>query len=413
MKHLSKILFVLCTLSIIVGIGLAQDDVTIAENVQNLAEADEAQFTILLDLLEATDLTDALDDENTELTVFAPTDEAFEDLLDEMGLELNAVAEDVDLLTTILLYHVADGAVLSSDLEDGQKITTLQTSSITVSIDDETITLNDIAEIVLDDVEASNGVIHVIDTVLLPPIPDERFEACFVTTATFNGASVHVGPGNNRTSVTFLEVDVEYEALGQNEDGEGVIWYQLDKEEAAPGRAINEAWVSSDEVDTTGDCDNIGETSAPPIIPITNRPPETPEPQGDNGSQEPVEESEPVDTANTGTRPLSGTYSVGLAEFTNASCAGGRNIPIPSNEFWTTTLFSIPISTTATSMSFGGDLLSFGGGVYNGQVLFEGEYYTTTVYPANAGFFTGTIIVSFVSGGLDCSGTVNFSATRQ
>ena len=412
-KYLRKVLLLLFTLAMIAGISMAQDDVTIAENVQNLAGAEDAQFSILLNLLESTDLTDSLDDEDSELTVFAPTDAAFENLLDEMGLDLGTLLEDVELLTSILLYHVADGMVLSSDLEDGQKIETLQSGSITVSIDDETITLDDIAEIAIADILASNGVIHVIDNVLLPPIPDERFQACFVSTDTFNAASVHVGPGNNRTSVTFLEVDVEYEALGQNEDGEGVIWYQLDKEEVAPGRAINEAWVSSDEVDTTGDCDNIGETSAPPIIPITNRPPETPEPQGDNSSQEPVEESEPVDTANTGTRPLSGTYSVGLAEFTNASCAGGRNIPIPSNEFWTTTLFSIPISTTATSMSFGGDLLSFGGGVYNGQVLFEGEYYTTTVYPANAGFFTGTIIVSFVSGGLDCSGTVNFSATRQ
>lgn len=411
MKHLSKILLVLWTLSLIAGVSLAQEDATIAENIQNLANADEAEFTILLGLLEATDLIDTLADENIEITVFAPNDAAFEGFLDEMNLSMDALLEDVDLLTTILLYHVADGAMLSGDLEDGQKIETLQTASITITIDDETIVLNDIANLTLTDIEVSNGIIHVIDSVLIPPVPSGRQEACTISTTAFNGASVHVGPGNNRTSITFLATEVDYEVLGQNEDGEGVIWYQLDKDEAAPGRAINEAWVSSDEVDTTGDCDTIGETSAPPIIPIINRPPETTSTTSDG--EGPVSEAETVDTANTGTRPSSGNYSIALAEFTNASCAGGRNVPIPSNEFWTSTIFTMSIRANATSMTFDGDVLAYSNGIYNGQLLFDGQYYTTTIYPANSGFFTGTIIVSFVSGGFDCSGTVNLSGTRQ
>ncbi len=56
MKHLSKVMLLLCTLSIFIGLSLAQDDVTITENLRNLVDADEAQFTILLDLLKATDL---------------------------------------------------------------------------------------------------------------------------------------------------------------------------------------------------------------------------------------------------------------------------------------------------------------------------------------------------------------------
>ncbi|GAB5489812.1 MAG: hypothetical protein Phog2KO_00270 [Phototrophicaceae bacterium] len=419
MKYFSRILTLLLIFSVIIGASFAQDDATITENVQNFADADEAEFTVLLELLEASDLSSDLSDEDAEFTVFAPTDAAFEALLSDNELDIEALLEDIDGLRDILLYHVVDGIAESGDLEDGQKLETLQEISITIGIDGETVTLNDIATIVTADVQTSNGIIHVIDAVLLPPVPTEReSEACVVSTDIASGASVHVGPGNNRTSVTFLEVDTDYEVLGQNEDSEGVIWFQLDKDEAAPGRSINEAWVSSDEVDATGGCDSVGETSAPPIIPIVNQQAPTPAPEPANDTAETTTDETqstdaPVDTADTNTIPANGTYTVGLAQTTNASCEGGSNVPIPSNQFWTNTVFSTSIRTTATSMSFGGDILTYTGSVYNGQALFDGEYYTTTVYPSNSGFFTGTIIVSFTIDGTNCSGTVNFSASRQ
>lgn len=405
MKKLLTILLLMLILPSIAGLVVAQDD-TIAEIIEDHSEADDAEFTILLELLEESDLAESLDDD-VEFTLFAPTDEAFEDLFDELDIDLDELLDDVELLMDILLYHMIEDIVESDDLEDEQEIETLQGGIITVTIDDESIILNDSAEVLDADIEASNGVIHIIDAVLIPVF--EGGETCFISTDTSNGASVHVGPGNNRTSVTFLNTGSEYEALGQNEDSDGTIWYQLDKEEAAPGRAINEAWVSSAEVDITGDCDNIGEISAPPIIPITNRQPPATSSDNDSGDNA---NSNPVDTANTGSRPSSGTYSVSLATFTNASCAGGRNIPIPSVDFWTSTVFSTVVNTLTSSITFNGDVLTFSNGVYNGQILLDGEYYTTTVYPSNSGFFTGTIIVSFVSSGQNCSGSVNFSASR-
>ena len=230
-KYLSRALPLLFIFLVFIGASFAQEDVSIAENVQNFADADEAEFTILLELLEVTDLTEALGDEDREFTVFAPTDEAFETLLSENDLDLETLLDDVDGLNQILLYHVVDGIAESNDLADGQKLETLQEISVTVGLEDGTVTLNNSATVVIADVQSSNGIIHVIDTVLLPPVPDERVsETCVVSTDLFNGASVHVGPGNNRTSVTFLVTDTDFEVLGQNEDSEGVVWFHRHSE---------------------------------------------------------------------------------------------------------------------------------------------------------------------------------------
>ncbi|MEM9953440.1 MAG: fasciclin domain-containing protein [Chloroflexota bacterium] len=251
----------------------AQED-TIADIVVAATEADEVQFTVLLDLVAEAELVEALSDTDAELTVFAPTDEAFATLLEEADLSLDDVTSDVDALTNILLYHVAAGIALSSDLEDGMEIEMLNGATVTVSIDDETVTINDSAEVVMADIEASNGVIHVIDAVLLPP-PAEAAEACVVSTDSADTVRVRVGPGINRTSVTFLPAGQDFEVLGVFEDEDGSTWFQLVKEDAAPGRAINEAWIAADDVNSTGDCDNIASTDAPPIIPITSSQPQT------------------------------------------------------------------------------------------------------------------------------------------
>ncbi|MEO1286733.1 MAG: fasciclin domain-containing protein [Chloroflexota bacterium] len=264
----------------------AQED-TIADIVVAATEADEAQFTVLLDLVVEAELVEALSDTDAELTVFAPTDEAFATLLEEADLSLDDVTSDVDTLTNILLYHVAAGIALSSDLEDGMEIEMLNGATVTVSIDDETVTINDSAEVVMADIEASNGVIHVIDAVLLPP-PAEVAEACVVNTDSADTVRVRVGPGVNRTSVTFLPAGQDFEVLGVFDDEDGSTWFQLVKEDAAPGRAINEAWIAADDVNSTGDCDNIASTDAPPIIPITSSQPQTSSSSGNTSSSAPV-----------------------------------------------------------------------------------------------------------------------------
>ena len=110
-------------------------------------------------------------------TVFAPTNQAFADLLDALGDDFHSLADfdteaEIDLLVQVLTYHVVAGtAAFSTDLSDGQHIPTVQGENVGVSlshgvqITDATDTP---ANVVLPDVEASNGVVHVIDKVLLP-----------------------------------------------------------------------------------------------------------------------------------------------------------------------------------------------------------------------------------------------------
>ncbi len=115
-------------------------------------------------VLELAGLDEALSDPDATLTVFAPTDDAFEAIDPEV---LEAVLEDEELLEAILLYHVVGSVALSTDLSDGMKIVTLNGQSITVTISDDGVFIND-AQVTVADIEADNGVVHVIDAVLIP-----------------------------------------------------------------------------------------------------------------------------------------------------------------------------------------------------------------------------------------------------
>jgi len=117
----------------------------------------------------------ALSDPNAIFTVFAPTNQAFDNLVSALGAtDLNDLVNTigVDALSTVLLYHVVDGCAFSNDLSNGQEYTTLQGETITVdlhnlSIIDKTGTG---APLVADclDILTSNGIVHTIDQVLLP-----------------------------------------------------------------------------------------------------------------------------------------------------------------------------------------------------------------------------------------------------
>ena len=102
-------------------------------------------------------------------TVFAPTDQAFIDA----GIDLNAFETDDEIATLvdILTYHVVSGEVLSSSLSDGMTVTMLNGDEASVSISEGVVTIND-ATVVSADVATSNGVIHVIDKVLMPPVEE-------------------------------------------------------------------------------------------------------------------------------------------------------------------------------------------------------------------------------------------------
>jgi uncharacterized surface protein with fasciclin (FAS1) repeats len=122
-------------------------------------------FETLVTAVEAAGLAETLSGEGP-FTVFAPTDEAFA-ALPEGTVE--GLLEDTDALTSILTYHVVPGAVMSGDLSDGMTAETVNGAEITISIDGDTVMVND-ATVVTADIEASNGVIHVIDSVIMPPM---------------------------------------------------------------------------------------------------------------------------------------------------------------------------------------------------------------------------------------------------
>jgi uncharacterized surface protein with fasciclin (FAS1) repeats len=121
------------------------------------------QFNTLVAAIQAAGLTDTLKGTGP-FTVFAPTDAAFEQL--PPGT-LEALLQNPDQLRAILAYHVVPGTVLAADVDDGQAATTVQGAQITFSTA-EAVRVNG-ATVVQPDLAVSNGVIHVIDTVLLPP----------------------------------------------------------------------------------------------------------------------------------------------------------------------------------------------------------------------------------------------------
>lgn len=99
-------------------------------------------------------------------TIFAPTNAAFTAL--PAGTVENLLKpESKDQLTSILTYHVVSGNVMAADLTDGQKVTTLNGKELTVSIANGVVKING-ATVVAADLAGSNGVIHVVDTVILP-----------------------------------------------------------------------------------------------------------------------------------------------------------------------------------------------------------------------------------------------------
>lgn len=131
--------------------------------------ADESGiFKTLLSAVEAAGLVDALsqvvDEDTPALTVFAPTDEAFGALGDIVPCLLKD--DNIPKLKEILLYHVVSGKVLSTDLTDGQVVPTLLEQNIVVDLT-EGVKINS-SNVIKADVMASNGVIHIIDSVLVP-----------------------------------------------------------------------------------------------------------------------------------------------------------------------------------------------------------------------------------------------------
>jgi transforming growth factor-beta-induced protein len=126
-------------------------------------------FNTLVAAVEAAGLTETLSGPGP-FTVFAPTDDAFAAALQSLGMTAEELLADTETLTSILTYHVIADEVPSSVVVtlDGQAVTTVNGADVTITVDGDTVMVND-ATVTAVDVPASNGIIHVIDAVLLPP----------------------------------------------------------------------------------------------------------------------------------------------------------------------------------------------------------------------------------------------------
>lgn len=137
--------------------GMKKDVVDVA--VEN------GSFTTLVTAVKAAGLVDTLKGDGP-FTVFAPTDEAFAKL-PEGTVEMLLMPENKDKLIAVLTYHVVAGKVMAADVVNIDSAATVQGGMLAVSTSGETVMINN-AKVVAADVKASNGVIHVVDTVLLP-----------------------------------------------------------------------------------------------------------------------------------------------------------------------------------------------------------------------------------------------------
>jgi uncharacterized surface protein with fasciclin (FAS1) repeats len=122
-------------------------------------------FKTLVAAVTAADLVGTLTSEGP-FTVFAPLDDAFAEL-PEGTVETLVKPENGQQLTSILTYHVLAGKIMSTDLSDGMKATTVNGEEVTVHLKEGKVFIND-AQVVLADVETDNGVIHAVNKVIMP-----------------------------------------------------------------------------------------------------------------------------------------------------------------------------------------------------------------------------------------------------
>lgn len=143
-------------------------------------------FTTLVAALQATGLDATLADQSASFTVFAPTDDAFALLGEDT---INALLADTDTLSAILTYHVLGSAVDSTAAiaAAGTKVATVNGADIGLSLDGSNLLVNT-ATVVTTDITTDNGIIHVIDAVLMPPAEMMQSDMNIVETAVANGS---------------------------------------------------------------------------------------------------------------------------------------------------------------------------------------------------------------------------------
>lgn len=224
MKKLNSILFVTLLSGLFVFSSCEkEDDTPMDPELYSIAEiaAEDAKFSTLVEALQKADLVNTLNGSGS-FTVFAPTNDAFTDLFSTLGVsgldELTAEA-----LTPILLYHVLGETKTSSMLTNGYYSSLSPAQGRTVSMyigSDEGVSINGSAHVTEADIEAANGVIHVIDAVLLPPtvvdlaVQNGNFET--LVSAVVDASLAETLSDIDGTFTVFAPTDEAFDALGNN-----------------------------------------------------------------------------------------------------------------------------------------------------------------------------------------------------
>ena len=198
-------------------------------------------FPTLVAAVQAADLVDALKGAGP-FTVFAPTEDAFAALPEDT---LESLLADPAALANILLYHVVPGKVMAAGVTDGLTAETLQGSTVSFTVADGAVKIND-ANIVTTDIEASNGVIHVIDAVILPPASSDA--AATASTPANTSSTGIIAPADGATLSGTVDVTAVFPGspyvrwdlfILPGGDDSGKIW-------VASGEDAGEATLSLD-----------------------------------------------------------------------------------------------------------------------------------------------------------------------
>ncbi|MGL4608343.1 MAG: fasciclin domain-containing protein [Trueperaceae bacterium] len=202
-----KLLLALMSILVLLPFGLAQDEVA-AEPTQNIVElaSTDPNFSTLVELVTAVGLVETLSDPAAVFTVFAPTNDAFAKV-DPATLE--SLKADPALLTEVLTYHVLPSTLGSADITDGGSRLTVQGEYLSFSTA-EGVKVND-ATVTTPDIAATNGTIHVIDTVLLPTLLGKekvgviRYPIAEVDGSGIRGVLIVKGDTRNSTVTVVLQ----------------------------------------------------------------------------------------------------------------------------------------------------------------------------------------------------------------
>jgi len=164
MKRIALVLVACAAIAVPVAVASAAGSAAKSKNIVQVAAGDK-QFSTLVSLVKKAGLVSALSGKQ-KLTVFAPTNKAFAKLPKST---LTALGKDKKKLKAVLLYHVVKGAVPAKTVLtlNGKSVKTLNGKSVRITVKGGKVAVNK-AKVIKTDVKASNGVIHVIDTVLVP-----------------------------------------------------------------------------------------------------------------------------------------------------------------------------------------------------------------------------------------------------